>query len=236
MACTAGCHWAAFIVTNEVHLYGSRVTRAPEAKIRVQGIHSCSIAPGRAPYKVGAYIPGGKNGEPAFARLFTFEALADISPEIQPIGQATFMRCDTVSWLWSGNGKAVIVRADTDRDAKGQSYYGESGLYYMTGTGKENQSIHLDKEGPIHDIQWAPSGRDFIAIYGFVPGKATLFGEKCKPKFEFGSVAHNTVIWSPHGRFVCLAGFGSLNGDMDFWDMNKLKKMGSANSRPEPYR
>lgn len=28
----------------------------------------------------------------------------------------------------------------------------------------------------------------------------------------------------------CLAGFGNLRGDMDFWERNKLKKMGSATS------
>lgn len=89
----------------------------------------------------------------------------------------------------------------------------------------------LDREGPIHDVQWSPTGRDFAIIYGFIPGKATLFGEKAKPKFEFGSVSFNTIVWAPSGRFLCLAGFGSLNGDMDFYDMNKMKKMGSTNSR-----
>jgi translation initiation factor 2A len=35
----------------------------------------------------------------------------------------------------------------------------------------------------------------------------------------------NTISWSPSGRFVCLAGFGNLAGGMDFWDINKRKKV-----------
>lgn len=38
------------------------------------------------------------------------------------------------------------------------------------------------------------------------------------PVFTFGEAHRNTISWSPHGRFVCLAGFGNLAGDMDFWD------------------
>ena len=48
--------------------------------------------------------------------------------------------------------------------------------------------------------------------------------------FDFGERHRNTICWSPSGRFVCLAGFGNLAGDMDFWDRNKLKLMGSNNA------
>eukprot|EP00656_Telonema_subtile_P013121 TRINITY_DN16657_c0_g1_i2.p2 TRINITY_DN16657_c0_g1~~TRINITY_DN16657_c0_g1_i2.p2 ORF type:complete len:351 (+),score=127.52 TRINITY_DN16657_c0_g1_i2:123-1175(+) len=103
--------------------------------------------------------------------------------------------------------------------------------YYMQADGKNTTQIPLDKEGPVHDVKWSPSGSDFIVLYGFMPGKCTLFGEKCRPKFEFGNVALNTAHWSPHGRFLALGGFGSLNGDLEFWDMNKQKKIGACNAR-----
>ena len=32
------------------------------------------------------------------------------------------------------------------------------------------------------------------------------------------SASWNTIEWAPHGRFLCLAGFGSLAGQMQFWD------------------
>lgn len=44
----------------------------------------------------------------------------------------------------------------------------------------------------------------------------------------FLPLIRNTLSWSPHGRFLCVAGFGNLRGDADFWDCNKLKLMGST--------
>jgi len=46
--------------------------------------------------------------------------------------------------------------------------------------------------------------------------------------FQFSEAHRNTILWSPHGRFLCLGGFGNLSGDMDFWDINKKAIMGSA--------
>ena len=48
------------------------------------------------------------------------------------------------------------------------------------------------------------------------------------PMFSFGAAPRNTIKPAPHGRFICLGGFGNLQGDMDFWDRNKKKRMTSA--------
>jgi uncharacterized protein with WD repeat len=32
---------------------------------------------------------------------------------------------------------------------------------------------------------------------------------------------------SPHGRFLCIAGFGNLAGEMDFYDTLRGKKIGA---------
>lgn len=53
---------------------------------------------------------------------------------------------------------------------------------------------------------------------------------QAEPIFEFGQAHRNTVCFSPHGRFVVLAGFGNLAGEMDFWDRNKQKLMGRNTS------
>lgn len=50
--------------------------------------------------------------------------------------------------------------------------------------------------------------------------------------FNFGEAHRNTISWSPHGRFLALAGFGNLVGDIDFYDTQakKIKKMSTNNS------
>ena len=52
-----------------------------------------------------------------------------------------------------------------------------------------------------------------------------------EPVFEFGVAHRNSVFWSPHGRFLCLGGFGNMSGGMDFWDRNKLRMIGSTKVR-----
>merc|ERR1712232_1126701 len=69
---------------------------------------------------------------------------------------------------------------------------------------------------------------EFVAIAGTMPALAVLFNLKGDPVFEFGAAHRNTIRWSPHGRFLCLGGFGNLSGDMDFWDINKKSIMGSV--------
>jgi translation initiation factor 2A len=65
-----------------------------------------------------------------------------------------------------------------------------------------------------------------------MPAKATIFdAAKCEPKYQLGAGPHNTVRWNPFGRFVLLAGFGNLPGDMKFFDRKadgKYKLVGAT--------
>ena len=67
---------------------------------------------------------------------------------------------------------------------------------------------------------------------GNMPCQITMFNKEGDAIYEFGTMHRNTISFAPHGRFMCLAGFGNLAGDMDFYDFsgNKRKKIGSANS------
>jgi len=93
---------------------------------------------------------------------------------------------------------------------------------------EEAKNITLGKDGPIYSARWNPNGTEFVVIYGYMPAKATLFGMDCKPRADFGTAHRNTALWSPSGRVLCIAGFGNLQGDMDFWDPKRLKKVGTA--------
>ncbi len=60
-----------------------------------------------------------------------------------------------------------------------------------------------------------------------MPSQSTLYNEKGEPIYQFGSAHRNTISFAPHGRFVIIAGFGNLAGEMDFYDLIRLKKLGS---------
>jgi uncharacterized protein with WD repeat len=92
--------------------------------------------------------------------------------------------------------------------------------------------VPLDKEGPVHEAAWSPNSEEFVVVYGFMPAKATIYtASKCEPKYQLGAGPHNTVRWNPFGRFICLAGFGNLPGDIKFFDRKadgKYKLVGST--------
>ena len=116
-----------------------------------------------------------------------------------------------------------------DVDTSGASYGGATGLHFLTVTG-ESTNISRSKEGPIHDVKWSPTDDYFIVAAGTMPSHCTFYDGKGSPIYEFGAAHRNTISWAPHGRFLCLAGFGNLAGEMDFYDTNKkthMIKMGS---------
>jgi translation initiation factor 2A len=54
-----------------------------------------------------------------------------------------------------------------------------------------------------------------------MPAKTTIFSSRGKPEHHFPLAPRNTIQFSPHGRFVLVAGFGNLAGQMDLYDMGK---------------
>jgi len=96
-------------------------------------------------------------------------------------------------------------------DPTGKSYYGEYGLYLYN---DELQKISKIKtaSGPVHDFSWNKKGNQFLVISGFMPAEPVLFSDQNQVLHEFGKQHKNHIIWGNLGRFVCLAGFGNLNG------------------------
>lgn len=58
-------------------------------------------------------------------------------------------------------------------------------------------------------------------VYGYMPAKTVIFNAKAQVTHTFPLGPRNTVCFSPHGRFVLVAGFGNLAGQMDIYDLDK---------------
>lgn len=115
----------------------------------------------------------------------------------------------------------MIVLAQTEVDKTGKSYYGETNLYVLSANGGFDSRITLDKEGPIHDVTWSPNSKEFGVIYGYMPAKTTVFNQRAVATHSFPLAPRNTILFSPSGRFVLVAGFGNLAGQMDVYDLEK---------------
>ena len=127
-------------------------------------------------------------------------------------------------------GGALLVHTQTEHDATGKSYMGETGLYHMPLDGKKILNVQLKKEGPIHDVQWSPLGDEFMVIFGQSPPEACISNRKCEIVHSFGEGPRNTISYSPHGRFLCLAGFGNMSGELAFYDRKTTKCLGTVDA------
>mmetsp|Transcript_25171 Transcript_25171/g.22198 ORF Transcript_25171/g.22198 Transcript_25171/m.22198 type:complete len:292 (+) Transcript_25171:711-1586(+) len=149
------------------------------------------------------------------------------SPE-KPVAYKIVDKAHEITPYFSKEGN-LLIWAQAFMDKSNQSYYGEHVLLYLDMNKWWLKRVPTYK-GPIHDISWSPDGKHFIVISGFMPGGSVLFDKDCVPKYEFGKHHRNTIKWSPLGRFVCLAGYGNLSGDMEIWDTFSLVKMGTCKS------
>ncbi|KAL5784166.1 hypothetical protein ACOSQ2_006558 [Xanthoceras sorbifolium] len=211
------------LATNELQFFDARdFSKGIIHRLRVPGVAAFELskAPGS---HVAAYVPESK-GTPASVQIYVCEK--DL--QSQPVARRSFFRCSTVQLSWNHGSTGLLVLVQSDVDKTNQSYYGESKLNYLTTDGTHEGLVSLRKEGPVHDVQWSYSGSEFAVVYGFMPACATVFDKKGKPLLELGTGPYNTIRWNPKGKFLCLAGFGNLPGDMAFWDYVGKKQLGTT--------
>ena len=54
-----------------------------------------------------------------------------------------------------------------------------------------------------------------------MPAKTTMFNLRANPTYNFPLGPRNTISFSPNSRFVLVAGFGNLAGQMDIYDLER---------------
>ena len=231
---TADDSTAVNMVTNTLHAYTTADWAAgPTTKFPVKGIAAFAISPaenqGNQPF-VAIYVPEAK-GSPGHVALYKLTSGVTQGQVPVPIARRSFFRANSARFFWASTGSAVLGLTAADVDATNQSYYGEQKLYFLSVDGKIDQAVPLPKDGPVHDVQWNPKGDCFVTVAGFMPAKSTVFTSACVPKFDLGSGPYSTARWNQFGRFLVLAGFGNLPGDLAFFDKKadgKLKSMGTS--------
>ncbi|KAI5949692.1 hypothetical protein CANMA_005500 [Candida margitis] len=176
------------------------------------------ISPGKNP-SVAVFIPE-KSGKPASVLIY------NIPNFNQPVCFKNFFKAERCLLTWNSLGTALLALASTDHDTSNKSYYGETNLYLLGIAGSYNSRIDLTKEGPIHDITWSPTAREFAVSYGYMPSETTFFDARGNAIHSLPTASRNTILYSPHAKFVLVAGFGNLQGTVDVYDrQNKFAKV-----------
>ena len=102
-------------------------------------------------------------------------------------------------------------------DKSGKSYYGSQRLLFIQIIGGKKKTEIPLIDGQLGDVAWNPNSCDFIVISGNQPATQILYNSDGNAKYELGRSKRNTIIYSPHGNFICIAGFGNLAGEIDFY-------------------
>ncbi|XP_039120768.1 eukaryotic translation initiation factor 2A [Dioscorea cayenensis subsp. rotundata] len=211
------------MATNEIQFFDAiDFSKGVVYRLRIPGVFAIELS--RVPGShIAAFVPESK-GIPASVQIFS----CNKDSQSSPVARRSFFRCSTVQLHWNYGSNGLLIVAQSDVDKTNKSYYGESKLNYLTTDGSYEGLVDLRKEGPVHDVQWSSSGLEFAVVYGFMPAKATIYDRRCKPILELGTGPYNTIRWNPKGKFLCLAGFGNLPGDMAFWDYSEKKLLGTT--------
>lgn len=200
-------------VNNEIQIYESKDLGTVWNKLHVDGVADFALSPGKV-HSVAVFVPERK-GQPASVKVFNVPQFA------QPVSQKTFFKGDKVQLKWNDHGTSLIVLAQTEVDKSNKSYYGETNMYILSANGGFDSRIQLDKEGAIHDVTWSPNSKEFAVCYGSTPQKTTIFNQRAVATHSFELKPRNTIVFSPTGRFLIIAGFGNMAGQMDIYDLEK---------------
>lgn len=218
----------AHLTTNQVAIYSGKDCCTKLGVVYHKGLHHFRVSPAGPPYALATFVPE-KKGDAASVGIFTLgvcDAKKPFAVDTATVSKS-FFNADSCKILWSPLGHAVLIKAHQEMTEN--SYDGKSCLYFLALDGNACTVPFGSVTGHVHDAQWSPDGKDFLAIQGSQPAQILLFnGQKCTAVQEFGRASRNTVIWSPHGRFVCIGGFGNLAGEMDFWERKGCKLLGSC--------
>ena len=233
--------FAFLLGTNEVRVYPGEFPQGAETKfvdkMRIPNISSMSVpseSTGGGNILFTSFCPKDKN-KPARASLYEYPSKtpADANAPYPSISTKSLFQAEEMKVYWSPKGDSALIALQTTVDTSGESYYGSTSLYLMTPQEKDTIAVPLPQDGPVLDVAWMPNASkttSFAVVAGKMPSMASLHnGNDGKATFLFGNAHRNTIAWAPHGRFVCLAGFGNLAGGMTFWDRNKLKQIPPAN-------
>lgn len=207
----------------EIHFYDMSEAmdiKKPSHKFRVQdgaSFQNFQLSPGLNP-SVAVFIPE-KGGKPAQVLIYNIPSFNQL------VCSKSFFKAEKCQLKWNALGTALLALASTDHDTSNKSYYGETNLYLL-GIAGSYERIDLKREGPIHDITWSPSAREFAVSYGYMPSETTFFDARGNLIHSLPTAPRNTILYSPHGRFVLVAGFGNLQGTVDVYDrQNKFSKV-----------
>jgi len=231
---------ARLLPEGHVHVYaGSDVTGTPLVELKlahaVQSFEFAAVrVKGNLRARLAVFVPDIRDDlqrvvGPGEVTIWDLVKTGSDGVEAQERAKMNVASGQVAELLWNSTGSALIAHCQTEVDESGQSYYGGSKLVLLSSDGTfqkdltESECTSINGGVAVQDVAWSPTRDEFILIHGFQPSQATLYTWDERSKVVTNQIvllekAHrNTIRFNHFGSLVCLAGFGNLAGQVDFF-------------------
>eukprot|EP00249_Psilotum_nudum_P011425 c23165_g1_i2 orf=444-2627(-) len=176
------------------------------------------------------FVPeGGGGNQPARVSLVQI-------PSREELRQKNLFSVSDCKMYWQSNGDYLAVKVDRYTKTRKSTYTGFE-LFRIKERDIPIEVLELEnKNDKIIAFAWEPKGHRFAIIHGDGPRPDISFYSMRSPN-NVGRVTKlttlkgkqaNALYWSPIGRFIVLAGLKAYNGQLEFYNVDELETMATA--------
>ncbi|KAI4319101.1 hypothetical protein MLD38_032743 [Melastoma candidum] len=157
-------------------------------------------------------------------------------PSKEELRQKNLFSVSDCKMYWQSNGDYLAVKVERYTKTKKSTYTGFE-LFRIKERDIPIEVLELEnKNDKIIAFAWEPKGHRFAVIHGDSPKPDVSFytmksgssiGRVVKLTTLKGKQA-NALFWSPAGRMIILAGLKNFNGQLEFYNVDELETMATA--------
>ncbi|CAN0854090.1 Eukaryotic translation initiation factor 3 subunit B [Linum grandiflorum] len=224
-----GDNYFAKLGKNMISVYETETFSLIDKKsIKVENVVDFTWSP--ADPIIALFVPelGGGN-QPARVSLVQI-------PSKQELRQKNLFSVKDCTMYWQSSGDYLAVQVDRYTKTKKNTYTGFE-LFRIKERDIPIEVLELEnKNDKIIAFAWEPKGHRFAVIHGDGPRPDVSFysmktaqhsGRVSKLTTLKGKQA-NALFWSPLGHYIILAGMKGFNGQLEFYNVDELETMATA--------
>eukprot|EP00850_Spirogloea_muscicola_P016935 SM000141S00879 [mRNA] locus=s141:121775:136794:- [translate_table: standard] len=178
------------------------------------------------------YVPeAGGGNQPARVSLMSI-------PSREELRQKNLFSVSECRMFWQSAGEYLAVKVDRYTKTKKTTYTGFE-LFRVKERDIPMEVLELEnKNDKILAFEWEPKGHRFAVIHGDGPRpdlsiyamkSATSTGVQRVVKLvTLKGKQANALYWSPQGKFLLIAGLKTLNGQLEFYNVDELETLASG--------
>ncbi|KAI3742980.1 hypothetical protein L1987_60681 [Smallanthus sonchifolius] len=192
--------------------------------IKVENVMDFSWSPTDPIFALFVPELGGGN-QPARVSLFKI-------PSKEELRQKNLFSVSDCKMYWQSNGEYLAVKVYRYTKTK-KSTYTNFELFRIKERDIPIEVFELDnKNDKVISFAWEPKGHRFAVIHGDNPRPDVSYysvkGGKVSKLTTLKQKQANALFWSPGGCFIILAGLKGFNGQLEFYNVDELETMATA--------